>query len=71
MPLHPQFVELLRVWLRDLPADQPLFPGLARKKLSNMVRLDLKQAGIPYAAPALLSGGAESPNVVRTATTKI
>ena len=48
LPLHPQLVDLLRVWLKDLPVDQLLFPGLARKKLSNMVRLDLKQAGIPY-----------------------
>ena len=48
LPLHPQLVELLRIWLKDMPVDQPLFPGLARKKLSNMVRLDLALAGIPY-----------------------
>ncbi len=48
LPLHPQLVELLRTWLKDMRIDQPLFPGLARKKLSNMVRCDLKRAGIPY-----------------------
>jgi integrase len=48
LPLHQELVSLLRVWLKGMPSDQPLFPGLARKKLSNMVRLDLKGTDIPY-----------------------
>ena len=38
----------LRGWLKELKSGDRLFPGLGRKKLSEMIRRDLERAGIPY-----------------------
>jgi site-specific recombinase XerD len=48
LPLHPELVSQLRAWLGELKPGQKLFPLLGRKKLSEMIRIDLKRAGIPY-----------------------
>jgi integrase len=55
LPLHPAVAERLKVWLRaksDLPPDAPLFdlqtPAGYPRKTSNMMKLDLERAGIPY-----------------------
>jgi integrase len=48
LPLHPKLVGMLQDWLRDLRPDEPLFPLLERKMLSEMIQKDLKRAGIPY-----------------------
>jgi site-specific recombinase XerD len=48
LPLHPELIEQLRVWLRELNPGQKLLPLLGKKKLSEMIQLDLKRAGIPY-----------------------
>jgi hypothetical protein len=38
----------VREWIVGLVPDEPLFPGLARKKTYTMVQKDLERAGIPY-----------------------
>jgi len=48
LPMHPELVAMVREWIADLEPDQPLFPGLARKKTYTMVQKDLERAGIPY-----------------------
>jgi site-specific recombinase XerD len=48
LPLHPKLVEILRIWLAGLSPTDKLFPGLERKKMSEMIQKDLKRAGIPY-----------------------
>lgn len=51
LPLHPELVIMLRAWLRGVPPDQPLFPGLAKRRTWYMVKTDLALAGIPYETP--------------------
>jgi site-specific recombinase XerC len=48
LPLHPDLVPMVRDWIADKAADQPLFPRLARRKTWLMVKKDLERAGIPY-----------------------
>ena len=48
LPLHPQLVAELKVWLKDLAKDDSLFPLLAKRKAYKMVQKDLELAGIPY-----------------------
>jgi integrase len=48
LPLHPELVLLLNGWLTDLAPGEKLFPGIGRKKLSDMIRKDLERAGIAY-----------------------
>ena len=48
LPLHPELVVALRTWLKELRSGEKLFPLLGKKKLSEMIRLDLKRCGIPY-----------------------
>jgi site-specific recombinase XerD len=48
LPLHPELVAQVRGWLGELKRGQKLFPLLGQKKLSEMIRLDLKRAGIAY-----------------------
>ena len=48
LPLHPELVSMLRVWLKGLKPTERLFPLLGEKKLSQVIRSDLKRAGIPY-----------------------
>jgi integrase/recombinase XerD len=48
LPLHPELALQLRDWLKELSPGDRLFPGLGRKKLSEMIRKDLERAGIPY-----------------------
>ena len=48
LPLHPDLVRVLPGWLEDIPADQPLFPRLAKRRTWLMVKKDLERVGIPY-----------------------
>ena len=50
-PLPPDLAALLRDYLRDKPAGQPLWGGTWAKdhKGAEMLRIDLAAAGIPYA----------------------
>ncbi len=47
LPLHKKFVPLLKEWMTD-DLDEPLFPKLAKRRTSVMIRKDLERAGIPY-----------------------
>lgn len=51
LPLHPELVVMLRDWLTGMAPDEPLFPGLSRKRTWYMVRKDLERVGIPYETP--------------------
>lgn len=48
LPLHPELVELLTVWLDGVGDDVPLFPNLDLKETWLMVKTDLETAGIAY-----------------------
>lgn len=48
LPLHPEFVLMLGEWLKGVPPDVPLFPGLAKRRTWYMVKTDLEAAGIEY-----------------------
>jgi integrase len=48
LPLHPDLVLMLRQWLKGQPVGAELFPGLARKETSAMVKKDLERVGIAY-----------------------
>ncbi|QDU57513.1 Tyrosine recombinase XerD [Aeoliella mucimassa] len=48
LPLHPELVALLEVWLDGVEPDALLFPNLDRKKTWLMVKTDLEAADIPY-----------------------
>jgi len=45
LPLHPQLVALLRLWLPEYPPGEPLFPKLGKRKAHTMIRKDLEAAG--------------------------
>ena len=48
LPLHKEFVPLLREWLQGIAPDAPLFPKLANRRTWLMVKKDLDRIGIPY-----------------------
>ena len=48
LPLHPDLVAMLPQWMKDVPADTPLFPKLGKRKTWLMVKKDLERIGIPY-----------------------
>jgi integrase len=50
LPLHPSLVALLREWLLERPAGQPVWPGkwAKGKEAGVMLKRDLKAAEIPY-----------------------
>jgi integrase len=48
-PLPPAVAAVLRGYLRDRPADVPVWPGAWWRKGARMLRKDLKAVGIPYA----------------------
>ncbi len=48
LPLHPEFVGMVRDWLKEVKSGNKLFPNLARRKTWLMVRKDLERVGIPY-----------------------
>ncbi len=48
LPLHPELIRLLRVWLDGFGPDEQLFPKLARRRTWLMVKKDLERAGVPY-----------------------
>ncbi|MBX9791378.1 MAG: site-specific integrase, partial [Pirellulales bacterium] len=48
LPLHPELVAKLRVWLKGLKPADKLFPRLDRRKTWLMVKKDLERVGIPY-----------------------
>jgi integrase len=47
-PLPPDVASALREYLAGRPADQPVWPGVWFTKAAEMLRIDLKAAGIPY-----------------------
>jgi len=47
LPLNKGLSSDLEEWLEDKPRDAPLFPGLAEKRTSKMMKRDLEAAGIP------------------------
>ena len=52
LPLHPELVLMVRGWLKGLEPDDHLFPNLAKKETSTMVKGDLARAGIAYQTDA-------------------
>jgi integrase len=48
LPLHPELVSQVRIWLRDVPPSEKLFPRLDRRKTWRMVKKDLERVEIPY-----------------------
>lgn len=52
LPLHPELVMMLRQWLAELRPTDKLFPRLAGKETSTMVKADLERIGIPYRTDA-------------------
>ncbi len=48
LPLHPELVELLKVWLRGKSRSDVLFPKLAKRRTWLMVKKDLERVGIAY-----------------------
>jgi integrase len=48
-PLHPAAQAELRDWLKDKPADRPLWPGTWTDRAPKMIKKDLADVGIPYA----------------------
>jgi len=48
LPLHPDLVPLVRVWIADLEPGEVLFPKLAKRRTWLMVKKDLERVGIPY-----------------------
>ena len=48
LPLHPELVEMLRVWLKGMKRTDLLFPNLAKRRTWLMVKKDLERVGIPY-----------------------
>ena len=47
-PLAPGLAEVLRAYLADRPAGQPVWPGSWHERAADMLRIDLDAAGIPY-----------------------
>jgi integrase len=47
-PLPAGLAAELREYLRDRPAGKPLWPGYWRDRSADMLKIDLKAAGIPY-----------------------
>jgi len=48
LPLHPDLVIQLRDWVSELEPHTCLFPGLAGRKTFEMIKRDLKVAGVNY-----------------------
>jgi len=48
LPLHPDLIARLRLWLKGLKPTDKLFPKLERRKTWLMVKKDLERVGIPY-----------------------
>lgn len=51
-PLQPDLVGILREYLEDRPADQPVWPGSWSDRATDMLKIDLEAAGIPYVSRA-------------------
>lgn len=48
LPIKTSVAATLQRWIGDRPRNQPLWPGSWWRKASAMIRVDLKQANIPY-----------------------
>jgi integrase len=46
--LHEAFAADLKSWLSGKPKDEPIFPGLAAKRTSKMIKRDVLAAGLPH-----------------------
>lgn len=49
--LTKSLLPVLRAWLSGIPAEQAIFPRLAKRKSHKMIRFDLEAAGIDYKTP--------------------
>jgi integrase len=48
LPLHPELVTLLKLWIQGLNSGDKLFPNLEKRKTWLMVKTDLQRIGIAY-----------------------
>lgn len=48
LPLHPELVNQLKVWLKGKKRSELLFPLLEKRRTWLMVKKDLQRVGIPY-----------------------
>jgi integrase len=48
LSLRPDLANLLREWIENKPAGEPLWPGGWWRHGGKMIRIDLEAAGIPY-----------------------
>lgn len=48
LPLHPDLAEILNLWLVGKEPRQRVFPGTWYRRAADMLKFDLKAAGIPY-----------------------
>ncbi len=47
LPVHDELVDLLRAWVESHPPDASLWPGTWWRRAADMLKRDLKAAGIP------------------------
>ena len=48
LPVHPKLAAMLRHWFKGMDRTDLIFPKLAKRRTSLMVKKDLERAGIPY-----------------------
>lgn len=48
LPLHPDYVAMVRSWIEGVSAEELLFPKLVKRRTWLMVKKDLERVGIPY-----------------------
>lgn len=48
LPLHPELVKMVRIWLAEIGKGEPLFPKLEKRRTWLMVKRDLERVNIPY-----------------------
>ncbi len=48
LPLHPEFVTMVREWIAQKAPNELLFPKLAKRRTWLMVKKDLERVGIAY-----------------------
>ena len=51
LPLHAEFVETVRDWIKGMGASEKLFPRLGNRRTWLMVKKDLERVGIAYETP--------------------
>ena len=71
LPLHPDLAKVLPGWLEDIPADQPLFPRLAKRRTWLLVKQDPERALRNYRAALALGGSKPLPQLFEAAGAKL